>query len=120
HVPVLIHVQEVTQPQGHSTSGSHERYKSTERLEWESEFDCNKKMREWMISSGIADEETLAEIEKEIKKKVRDGKKAAWDAFLAPQKNEQKEAILLLNNLAEKSANKNFIEKLTKDLAADK
>src|SRR5690554_854930 len=108
HVPVLIHVQEVTQPQGHSTSGSHERYKSTERLEWESEFDCNKKMREWMISSGIADEETLAEIEKEIKKKVRDGKKAAWDAFLAPQKNEQKEAILLLNNLAEKSANKNF------------
>ncbi|MGB3345555.1 MAG: thiamine pyrophosphate-dependent enzyme [Aequorivita sp.] len=120
HVPVLIHVQEVTQPQGHSTSGSHERYKSTERLEWESEFDCNKKMREWMISSGIADEDTLVEIEKEIKKKVRDGKKAAWEAFLAPQKNEQKEAILLLNHLAEKSANKNFIEKITKELAAEK
>lgn len=120
HVPVLIHVQEVTQPQGHSTSGSHERYKSTERLEWESEFDCNKKMREWMISSGIADEDTLVEIEKEIKKKVRDGKKAAWEAFLAPQKNEQKEAILLLNNLAEKSTNKNFIEKITKELAAEK
>ena len=120
HVPVLIHVQEVTQPQGHSTSGSHERYKSTERLDWEAAYDCNKKMREWMISSGIADEETLVEIEKEIKKKVREGKKAAWDAFLEPQKKEQKEAISLLNKLAEKSANKNFIEKITHELGADK
>ncbi len=120
HVPVLIHVQELTQPQGHSTSGSHERYKSEERLKWEADHDCNKKMRQWMIANDIATEETLSEIEKEIKKKVRDGKKAAWEAFLAPQKKEQEEAVLLLGNLAENSANKNFIEKLKTELAAEK
>ncbi|SRX73540.1 alpha-ketoacid dehydrogenase subunit alpha/beta [Aequorivita antarctica] len=120
HVPVLIHVQQLTQPQGHSTSGSHERYKSKERLEWEAKYDCNVKMREWMISSDIATEETLVEIENDIKKKVRDGKKAAWAAFLAPQKNEQEEAILLLGNLAENSANKNFIEKIKNELASEK
>lgn len=120
HVPVLIHVQELTQPQGHSTSGSHERYKSKERLEWESNHDCNKKMREWIISSNIATEEELSEIESEIKKNVRDGKKAAWNAFLAPQKQEQQEAITLLGNLAESSSNKNFIEKIKNDLASEK
>lgn len=120
HVPVLIHVQQLTQPQGHSTSGSHERYKSKERLEWEAKFDCNLKMREWMIGSDIASEETLTEIENEIKKQVRDGKKAAWEAFLAPQRIEQEEAVLLLENLAENSANKNFIEKLKSELASEK
>lgn len=120
HVPVLIHVQELTQPQGHSTSGSHERYKSEERLEWESNHDCNKKMREWIISSNIATDEQLSEIESEIKKKVRDGKKAAWNAFLAPQKQEQQEAITLLGNLADSSSNKNFIEKIKNDLASEK
>lgn len=120
HVPVLIHVQQLTQPQGHSTSGSHERYKSKERLEWEAKFDCNLKMRQWMIASDIATEETLVEIENDIKKKVRDGKKAAWAAYLAPQKNEQEEAILLLENLAESSANKNFIEKIKNKLASEK
>src|SRR5690554_1617072 len=120
HVPVLIHVQELTQPQGHSTSGSHERYKSEERLEWESNHDCNKKMREWIISSNIATDEQLSEIESEIRKKVREGKKAAWNAFLAPQKQEQQEAITLLGNLAESSSNKNFIEKIKNDLASEK
>lgn len=120
HVPVLIHVQELTQPQGHSTSGSHERYKNKARLEWEADNDCNKKMREWMIASDIASDETLLEIEKEIKKKVRDGKKAAWDAFVAPQKKEQEEAVLLLGNLAENSSNKEAIEKLKSALASDK
>lgn len=120
HVPVLIHVQQLTQPQGHSTSGSHERYKSKERLEWETKYDCNVKMREWIIASDIATEETLAEIEKEIKKKVRDGKKAAWEAFLAPQKKEQEEAVLLLGNLAESSANKNFIKKIKNELVSEK
>lgn len=120
HVPVLIHVQELTQPQGHSTSGSHERYKSKDRLGWERETDCNVKMREWMIASDIATDETLTEIEKEIKKKVRDGKKAAWEAFVAPQKKEQEEAVLLLGNLAESSTNKNFIEKIKDELASDK
>lgn len=120
HVPVLIHVQELTQPQGHSTSGSHERYKSKERLEWEVNNDCNKKMREWMIANDIASEETLSEIESEIKKNVREGKKAAWEAFLRPQKQEQEEAILLLGNLAEASENKSEIENIKNTLAADK
>ncbi|WP_310991773.1 alpha-ketoacid dehydrogenase subunit alpha/beta [Aequorivita marina] len=120
HVPVLIHVQELTQPQGHSTSGSHERYKSKDRLGWERENDCNVKMREWIIANDIATDEALTAIEKEIKKNVRDGKKAAWKAFTAPQKKEQQEAVLLLGNLAESSANKNFIEKIQNELASDK
>lgn len=120
HVPVLIHVQELTQPQGHSTSGSHERYKSEERLQWEREFDCNVKMREWMIDNDMATEEELAAIEKDIKKEVRDGKKAAWQAFIAPQQKEQQEAITLIGNLAESSSNKNFIEKIKNDLASEK
>lgn len=119
HVPVLIHVKELTQPQGHSTSGSHERYKSKERLEWEAEYDCNAQMRQWMLANNMATEEELTELEKDIKKQVRDGKKAAWTAFLAPQKEEQKEALTLLSNLAESSANKTFIEKIKNDLAAE-
>ena len=66
HVPVLIHVQELTQPQGHSTSGSHERYKDKNRLDWETEYDCNTQMRKWMIATGIATEEELTNLEKTI------------------------------------------------------
>ncbi|MFI2742889.1 thiamine pyrophosphate-dependent enzyme [Zhouia sp. PK063] len=118
HIPVLIHVIELTQPQGHSTSGSHERYKSKERLEWEKAYDCNVKMREWMISNGIATEEELSTIEKDIKKQVRDGKKAAWSAFLSPIKKDKKEIVAILEQLAQQSANKNFIAKLKNDLIA--
>ncbi len=120
HVPVLIHVNELTQPQGHSTSGSHERYKSEERLEWEKDFDCIAKMREWMITNNIAKDEDLTELEKNIKKEVRDSRKTAWDAFIAPQKKEQEEALTLLNNLAESSHNKIFIQKLSDDLSDEK
>ncbi|WP_432411048.1 alpha-ketoacid dehydrogenase subunit alpha/beta [Rasiella sp. SM2506] len=119
HVPVLIHVKELTQPQGHSTSGSHERYKSEDRLAWEREFDCNVQMRQWMLANNMATEEQLAELEKDIKKQVREGKKAAWTAFLEPQKQERQEAVTLLNNLAESSSNKNFIQKIASDLAAE-
>ncbi|MEH6408670.1 MAG: thiamine pyrophosphate-dependent dehydrogenase E1 component subunit alpha, partial [Leeuwenhoekiella sp.] len=84
HVPVLLHVKELTQPQGHSTSGSHERYKDSERLEWEREHDCNVKMREWMIANQIATNEELQEIEKGIKRSVREGKRNAWEAFNFP------------------------------------
>lgn len=119
HVPVLIHVQQLTQPQGHSTSGSHERYKDKNRLAWEAEFDCNLQMRRWMLENNMASEAELEEIEKTIKKEVRDGKKAAWKAFLAPQKQELHEAITLLGNLVESSANKNFIEKIKNDLASE-
>ncbi|MBW2937467.1 transketolase [Aureisphaera sp. CAU 1614] len=120
HVPVLIHVVELTQPQGHSTSGSHERYKSDERLQWEREFDCNVKMREWLIENNFATDEELSEIEKSIKKKVREGKTKAWTAFLADHKQEQKEAITLIGNLAESSQNKIFIEKIKEELAENK
>ncbi|HET8809541.1 MAG TPA: thiamine pyrophosphate-dependent enzyme [Flavobacteriaceae bacterium] len=117
HVPVLIHVVELTQPQGHSTSGSHERYKSKERLEWEVEHDCNVQMRKWMISNNFATEETLSELEKDIKKQVRDGKKAAWEAMLSPIKKERQNLEKLLDNLAESSSNQVFISTLKKELS---
>jgi pyruvate/2-oxoglutarate/acetoin dehydrogenase E1 component/TPP-dependent pyruvate/acetoin dehydrogenase alpha subunit len=80
HTPVLFHIQEMTQPQGHSTSGSHERYKSKERLQWEDEFDCIRKMREWMISSALATELELDEVESQAKVAVADARKRAWEA----------------------------------------
>ncbi len=120
HVPVLIHVNELTQPQGHSTSGSHERYKDKNRLAWEKEWDCNKKLREWIIANDFASEEELSGLEKSIKKEVREGKSAAWKAFLAPQVQEQKEALTLINNAAEKSANKVFINKVVELLSSKK
>ncbi len=120
HVPVLIHVLQLTQPQGHSTSGSHERYKSAERLAWEEKYDCNLKMRDWIIASDLATSEELTELETNIKREVREGKKAAWQAFLAPQKQERKEAVSLLTNLAASSPNKNFIEKIKNDLSSEK
>lgn len=88
HVPVLVHVEEVTQPQGHSTSGSHERYKSKERLQWEQDFDCIKKMREWIIQNALADDATLDKMEEDAKIAVREAKNAAWQAYQAPIKNE--------------------------------
>ncbi len=120
HVPVLIHVIELTQPQGHSTSGSHERYKSKDRLAWEVGNDCNVKMREWMIINNIATEESLLEMENTIKKEVREGKKAAWEAFVSPQKAEQKELIDLLEKVGNASHNKNFILKHKDDIAGIK
>jgi len=84
HVPVLIHVQELTQPQGHSTSGSHERYKGPERLQWEREHDCNLKMRQWILEQKFATDEELIDLETDIKKKVRQGKNKAWQAYLEP------------------------------------
>ena len=120
HVPVLIHVKELTQPQGHSTSGSHERYKSKVRLAWEAAYDCNVQMRKWIIENNFATDEELIAIEKDIKKQVREGKKAAWQAYTAPLKQEQTEAITLLSNLAESSPNKNFIGVIKNELAAEK
>ena len=119
HVPVLVHVRELTQPQGHSTSGSHERYKNEDRLAWEREYDCNVQFRTWVLENNFATEEELDTIDKAIKKQVRDGKKAAWTAFISPQQREQQEALTLLTNLAESSSNKVFIEKLKNDLASD-
>ncbi len=120
HVPVLIHVQELTQPQGHSTSGSHERYKNAERLGWETEFDCVAQMRSWLLQNDLATAEELETIETNSKKEVLEGKKAAWAAFVSPMKEEQQELISLLNSIAGSSDNKVFIEKEASDLAAIK
>ena len=99
HTPVLVHVKELTQPQGHSTSGSHERYKSAERLQWEKDFDCIAKMREWILSEDYATEEELDTIEEEAKKQVRAGRKKAWDAYITPIENERKALVQLMSTL---------------------
>jgi len=102
HVPVLFHVEEITQPQGHSTSGSHERYKSHERLQWEREWDCIKKFREWIIANGIAAEDDLSEIESAAKVHARDSKARAWANYIAPIKKQVEKTVQLLNNTIEK------------------
>lgn len=116
HIPVLIHVKELTQPQGHSTSGSHERYKSKERLAWESAYDCNLQFRNWILENEISSEKDLSAIEDAIKKEVREGKKAAWEAFGKIAKEESKKAIQLIEALAESSSNKSFILPLVTNL----
>lgn len=116
HVPVLFHIQEVTQPQGHSTSGSHERYKSNERRAWETEFDCIKKMREWIIDSSIASEDECAAIESEAKKIVTESRKKAWDDFETPIKNECSELISIITKIASESSQSVFIEKAISEL----
>jgi len=118
HVPVLIHVLELTQPQGHSTSGSHERYKSKDRLDWEKANDCNEKMRAWIISSGISDEETLIQIEQSIKKEVKLARKNAWQSYIVPIKREQEELCEILDKLSNKSANGVFISKIRERISS--
>lgn len=108
HIPVLIHVEEMTQPQGHSTSGSHERYKSKERLEWAKEFDCIKKFREWILefryeSEAIATAEELDAFEAEAKKAAKEDQKAAWADFNDPIKAEMSEIAGILETLSRKS-----------------
>ena len=116
-VPVLIHVKELTQPQGHSTSGSHERYKSKERLLWEKDHDCNLKMRAWILENGIASNEALTAIERTIKKEVKQSKNKAWNTFLTPIQDEQKGLLDILATVANKSVNGVFISKIKEDLA---
>lgn len=115
HVPVLVHVQEVNQPQGHSTSGSHERYKSTERLQWETDFDCIQKFKEWILAfeadgNTIATNEELAEIEASAKKEVRDQKNAAWKDFTDSLKSDLSEVISILQAVASESKEADFIQ----------
>ncbi|MCB0430439.1 MAG: transketolase [Flavobacteriales bacterium] len=116
HVPVMIHVEEVTQPQGHSTSGSHERYKSKERLSWAEEHDCIKKMREWILQSAIASDEELTAIEKNAIKLVRDAKNRAWEAFQRPIRKEREAFVTLINTVASQSPQAAFIHKLRDEI----
>ena len=120
HIPVLIHVKELTQPQGHSTSGSHERYKSKERLAWETEYDCIEKMREWLIANNMATDEELKQLDEEAKKIVRESKRAAWDAYLNPIKQEREELVSILNKIGGNSSNPDKIAQMVKDLSSIK
>lgn len=99
HIPAFIHVQEMTQPQGHSTSGSHERYKSKERLQWEADFDCIKKFREYILEHELSTEEELRAVEKEAKASAKAAKEAAWKAFIADIKKDQQVAVAYMENL---------------------
>jgi len=120
HVPVLIHVYQLTQPQGHSTSGSHERYKNTERLAWEAEYDCIAQMKKWMLENNMATTEELDAIDEQAKKDVLEGKKAAWSAYVDPIKEEQKELVALLKSTAAQSPNKVFVDKYVSELSSIK
>jgi 2-oxoisovalerate dehydrogenase E1 component len=116
HIPVLVHVKEVNQPQGHSTSGSHERYKSEDRLKWESEFDCIAKFKEWILNfeadgQKLATDEELQAIAAEAKKTVNEEKRTAWSAFTAVLKEDLTQAIQLMEALAAESSNGVFIKK---------
>jgi len=127
HVPVLIHVTELTQPQGHSTSGSHERYKSEERMLWEKEFDCLVKMREWIEHFELTDEngdvlrfcediKELETLEEEAKKEVREAKKEALNAQLEPIKKERTELVQILEKIAPLSEHKVSLDKVKREL----
>ena len=109
HIPVLIHVKELTQPLGHSTSGSHERYKSNERLEWEKEFDCNSMMRKWIIENGIANEEELLALENEIRKDIKLAKQNAWKLSQKPIIDERISAIEAVKSVVKTSHNQSEI-----------
>ena len=127
HIPVLIHVKELTQPQGHSTSGSHERYKSPKRLQWEREYDCIEKMRQWILDFELEDthgnilrfvesEEELLAIDKAAKKEVSEAKRNAWNAFLGDIKTQINDLTTILEMLSKKSSNGIFIRKIKNDL----
>ncbi len=118
HVPALIHVAELTQPLGHSTSGSHERYKSKERLRWEEEYDCNKKFREWILEAEIATEEELEGIEKAAVETVKNARQDAWNDFLKSMKGDLDLALQLIREAAEHSYdNSNALNEIYEELS---
>jgi len=119
HTPALFHVEEITQPQGHSTSGSHERYKDGERLDWEKAWDGMMKMREWVLANALASEEELDSIENESKDHVRENKVKAWEAYLKPLKNGVGKAVDLINDAALKNtAGAKELNDLSKELSS--
>ena len=117
HIPSLIHVTEVTQPQGHSTSGSHERYKSPERLKFEEEFDCVRKLREWIIENRISSEPELVAVEKEDYAAVEGIRKTAWEAYLAPILEERGHVMDMLDEIAGSSSHASELEQIKERLA---
>ncbi len=103
HIPTIIHVVELTQPQGHSTSGSHERYKPEDRLRWEMEFDCIKKMREWMLAEGLVSADELDRMEEEDAGLVRKVRDEAWEAYQSPIRHEMNQVVEIINELTNES-----------------
>jgi len=118
HVPALFHVDELTQPQGHSTSGSHERYKSPERLEWEKKWDAKKQMRDWIIANSLAGDEELNEIENNAKHVVKAARLSAWNKYISPIKEEVAETLHLLEAYALRAENKQEVQKAIKELSS--
>jgi len=121
HVPALFHIEEVTQPQGHSTSGSHERYKTPERLAWEREWDCIKKMKEWMFGNNLATEEEVADIEFAAKEYVRECRLKAWEKYMNPIKEQAENAATLLREIVVNDMEKyNQLQQMANELAGSK
>jgi len=118
HTPALFHVEELTQPQGHSTSGSHERYKTPARLAWEKEWDGKKRMREWIIANALANDEELNEIELNAKLFVKQSRQSAWDKYMSPIKAQVNTTVQLLKNLSSDLNIKDQVEKYIKDLSS--
>lgn len=117
HMPSIIHVTELTQPQGHSTSGSHERYKSHERLEWEAEYDCLKKFREWLIQQSVITADELSALEAQWQRSVEEARKLAWQAYQSPIESERQEAAVLLESLAGAAPNQDVQQARTRLLS---
>ena len=117
HVPALVHVTDVTQPLGHSTSGSQERYKTPERLAWEAEWDCIRKFREWILENGISNESALARVEEEERLIVEDARKQAWEAYQTPLLRERAGTLDLLSSTARTSVHVEELEQLRSHLA---
>jgi pyruvate/2-oxoglutarate/acetoin dehydrogenase E1 component/TPP-dependent pyruvate/acetoin dehydrogenase alpha subunit len=118
HIPAIIHVTDLTQPQGHSTSGSHERYKTAERLQWEAEFDCVRKMREWLITGGLISEPEVTAFEQQDRETVEGMRKAAWEAYLAPILEERGHVMDMLDEIAVGSAHAAELNHLRQALAS--
>ena len=121
HIPALFHVEDATQPQGHSTSGSHERYKSPERLTWEREWDSIKKMREWIIENELASDEELDDIQTNAKELIRQSKIAAWGKYQAPLRLQAETTVTLINAIADGlPAQAETLQKLVADLSSNR
>ncbi|WP_372635312.1 thiamine pyrophosphate-dependent enzyme [Fodinibius sp.] len=120
HVPVLVHVKEVTQPQGHSTSGSHERYKPDERLQWEEEHCCIRKMRKWLLDQEIASEEALIQLEKDAREEAEEAKNAAREAYIAELEEDLNTVRGLLDDIIEQSSHKTKLKYLKRQLEIPK
>jgi 2-oxoisovalerate dehydrogenase E1 component len=126
HVPSLVHVEELAQPLGHSTSGSHERYKSKERLAWEEEYDCNRKFKEWILENSIATPQELKDIEDAAFDRVKKARQTAWNNFVQSMKGDLDEALALINEASTQSVQKeallsikNALEKTLNPIRSD-